>query len=302
MSPASKKVRERLLDLAWSLWTGLGVSGQIDNHHDHAIDPEPLIIFTSALGDTDPRLRDEATDWCIRYGSLVSGARLKNLLTHENDRVRAGYGELAATVAEHSSLRWPERTTRRKHRPRERPKIQAFNRASQLVLRLRGFLGVGARAEILRAFLASPGTAFSAADLAAETSYTKRNVAQALDALRLGDIVQAFPIRNQIHFRMPREREDQLREQLIPLPEVFVHWPSVLHVLTSAFETMTRFESKSHAVRAVETGALIEKLDDAIRTARLPVPHRSVRGPDFWEEFVSWLLAVTDNLAGGDAG
>jgi hypothetical protein len=300
MSPASEKVRERLLDLAWSLWTGLGVSGQIDNHHDHAIDPEPLIIFTAALGDADPRLRDEATDWCIRYGSLVSGARLKNLLTHENDRVRASYGELAATVAEHSSLRWPERTTRRKHRPRERPKIQAFNRASQLVLRLRGFLGVGARAEILRAFLASPGIAFSAADLAAETSYTKRAVAQALDALRLGDVVQTFPIRNQIHFRMPREREDQLREQLIPLPEVFVHWPSVLHVLTSAFETMIRFESKSHAVRAVEAGTLIEKLDDAIRTARLPLPHRSVRGPDFWEEFVSWLLAVTDNLAGGN--
>jgi len=30
-----------------------------------AIDPEPLIVFT-AIADLDPRLRDEALDWCIR--------------------------------------------------------------------------------------------------------------------------------------------------------------------------------------------------------------------------------------------
>jgi hypothetical protein len=39
-------------------------------HTDWAIDLEPLIMFTAALGDEDPRLRDEATDWCIRNGRL----------------------------------------------------------------------------------------------------------------------------------------------------------------------------------------------------------------------------------------
>lgn len=40
-----------------------------------AISPEPLILFTAGLGDADPRLRDEATDWCVRYGRYVSAAR-----------------------------------------------------------------------------------------------------------------------------------------------------------------------------------------------------------------------------------
>ena len=97
---AKQQLCERRLDLAWSLWAGLGVPGQIDRHADHAIDPEALIVFTAALGDEDHRLRDEATDWCIRYGSLISGARLKNLVSRESQIVQERYGELAADPAE----------------------------------------------------------------------------------------------------------------------------------------------------------------------------------------------------------
>jgi hypothetical protein len=136
----NQQLCDRRLDLAWSLWTGLGVPGQINRHANHAIDTEALIIFTAALGDEDPRLRDEATDWCIRYGSLISGARLKNLVSRESQIVQERYGELAATVAEHSSLRWPGKTKAREYAPREHPKIATFNRKSQLVLRLRGIL------------------------------------------------------------------------------------------------------------------------------------------------------------------
>ncbi len=296
----SNIMRERLLDLAWSLWTGLGLPGQIDNHYDHAIDPEPLVIFTAALGDADPRLRNEATDWCIRYGSLVSGARLKNLLAEENDRVRARYGEFAETVATHSSIRWPERTTEREHKPRKRPRVQAFNRQAQMVLRLRAWLGIGARAEIIRAFLAHPDTAFSASDLAVETNYSKRSIAQVLDVLCLGDVVQAFPIRNQIHYRMPRERVDHLSEQLAPVPVIFVRWPVVLRVLLATFEAISRFESKSDTVRTVEVRAFVEKLDTTIRAAQLPCPIRSQSGPSFWGEFTSWAVAVASNLAAGN--
>jgi hypothetical protein len=299
MARASDRLRERMLDLAWSLWTGLGVPGRIDKHGDCAVDPEPLILFTAGLGDADSRLRDEATDWCIRYGQLVAGARLKNLLGDESDRVRAGYGELAATVSSCSSHRWPGATIKREHTVRVRPRVQAFDRPSQIILRLRALLGVGGRADIIRAFLASPDSAFSAADLAAETSYTKRNMAQVLEALRLADVVQAFPIRNQIHFRMPRERVDRLREQLSPVPASFVRWPSVLHVLTAVHETMRLFESKKENVRGVEARAAVERLTGAIRVARFPEPLRNVRGAGFWSEFVSWSLAAGDNLAAG---
>jgi hypothetical protein len=292
---------ERRLELAWSLWTGLGVPGQIDRHIDHTIDPESLVVFTAALGDEDPRLRDEATDWCIRYGSLISGARLKNLVSRESEIVQERYGEFSATVAAHSSLSWPGKTKARQYSPRIRPKIQTFNRKSQLVLRLRGFLGTGARAEIIRAFLASPGTAISAAELAAETHFTKRNVAQILDALRLAGMVQAMPYRNQFHYRLSEEQAGQMRDLLAPMPSVFIRWPYALHVITAAIEAMKHYESSSPVVRAVEIRAVVDKLNTAMYSAHLTGPKKDILGTEFWDEFVSWLESLVKNLATGSS-
>jgi DNA-binding MarR family transcriptional regulator len=297
---ASQQLCERRLDLAWSLWTGLGVPGQIDRHTDHAIDPESLIIFTAALGDEDPRLRDEAIDWCIRYGSLISGARLKNLVSGESQIVQERYGEFAATVAAHTSLRWPGQTKARQYAPRKRPPIYTFNRKSQMVLRLRGLLGTGARAEIIRAFLVSPDTTFSAADLAAETHFTKRNVAQILDALRLAGMIQAMPHRNQFHYRLSEEQAGQVRKLLAPIPSVFIRWPYALHVVTASVQAMKQFESSSHVVRAVEIRSLVDKLNTLIYNAHLEGPEGGVHGPEFWDEFVSWLLNTVETLAAGN--
>lgn len=299
MTLSSQQIQERLLDLAWSLWTGLGVPGQIDNHTDHAIDPEALIIFTAVLGDMDPRLRDEATDWCIRYGNLVSGARLKNLLANEPQMVHQRYGEFAATVAMHSSLRWPGRTSPREHTPKARSKIHAFDRKSHVVLRLRGLLGVGARAEVVRSFLASPSGKFTATDLATETNYTKRNVAQVLEALRLVGFVKAFPIRNHVCYTITNKRNTQLREQLAPMPTVFLRWSYILRLITSLFEAMKRLEQKSDVVRSVEIRAAIDELNDVFHWTDLTQPKSEMRGPNFWLEFVSWLKSTVDKLAAG---
>jgi biotin operon repressor len=310
MPRTSEEMRERLLDLGWSLWTGLGVPGQIDNHRDVAIDPEPLILFTAALGDADPRLRDEATDWCIRHGSLISGTRLRNLLVRENKRVREAYGEFAGTVAAHSSMRWPGRKEARPFSPRFRPPNQTFERPSQIALRLRGMMGVGARADIVQVVLGSPDEALSAAYLAAEIGYSKRNIAQALEALRIADVVQAFPVRNQIRFRLSTRPIDRGDEQISiarhpakpfgEIPRAFVRWPSALHVLTEVIQLVEQVEEKGNDVRAVEAMSVIKKKEHQIRSARFPVPRDDVRGPLFWDEFTVWLSVVVENLSAGN--
>ena len=60
-----RSLRRNVVDLCWGAWSELGVSGWSRTHMTWAIDPEPLIVFT-AIADLDPRLRDEALDWCIR--------------------------------------------------------------------------------------------------------------------------------------------------------------------------------------------------------------------------------------------
>jgi len=50
------------LDLAWSHWGELGVDGRQRRHDWQAIDLEPLIIFTAAIGNLDSRLRANSMD------------------------------------------------------------------------------------------------------------------------------------------------------------------------------------------------------------------------------------------------
>src|SRR2546428_260977 len=78
MERVSHKVETALTDLAWQHWTELGVSGwrlrerQRPAEVDVAIDPEPLIFLTAAVAGIDPRLRDEAIDWCVTFGRYIS--------------------------------------------------------------------------------------------------------------------------------------------------------------------------------------------------------------------------------------
>jgi hypothetical protein len=53
MMPAlvfSAAVRDLALEIAWSLWAELGLSGWTRHHAESAVDLEPLIIATPRLG------------------------------------------------------------------------------------------------------------------------------------------------------------------------------------------------------------------------------------------------------------
>lgn len=300
MPKASEILRDRVVEAAWSLWTGLGVPGRLDFHGEVAVDPEPLVVLTAALGDADPRLRDEATDWCIRYGAALSGSRLKNLVAKRDERVRERFGGFAATIAAHSSIRWPGATGAQRFKPRPRPRNGAFDRPSQVALRLRALVGVGARADVLLSFLAQPGIAFSAADLAVETNYSKRNIAQVLESMRLGGFVVAFSVRNQIRYRLPGALVDQLIGQLSPMPRAFPRWTPIFRILASGIELLKEIEKSRGSTRAIEARAFAAAHREDIRTSRLPPPRPVAPGSDFSSELVSWLLVAVDNLAAGN--
>ena len=52
---SSQSIRQHAADLAWSLWTELGVSGVVRRHSGIVIDLEPLLAATPALASDDPR-------------------------------------------------------------------------------------------------------------------------------------------------------------------------------------------------------------------------------------------------------
>jgi DNA-binding transcriptional ArsR family regulator len=300
MTGFSEQLQEHALDLAWSLWAELGVSGWRRSHTSHAIDPEHLILFTSFLGDADPRLRDESTDWCITYGRYVSAARLKNLLAQEPPEIQRGFGRFAATVNAHSSLRWPSPTRPRRFQRTGRSEVPDFRRPSLIVLRLRALFGVGARAEIVRAFVADPSASLSAADLAVEAGYTKRNVAEELDALRMAGLLEVVPVRNVLRYRLARPEE--LTSLLEGLPSSFPRWRSILRVLERVLEAARRAETLTPAVREVEGARVLHELGDDLHRlgARAPAPDPAEE--DLWVRLEQWAVEFAEAWASGATG
>ena len=295
----SDRFRQALLDLAWSLWGELGASGWIRRHADWAIDPEPLILFTAALGDADPRLRDESTDWCIRYGRYISVGRLRNLLRYELSPVCPAFGEYAATVNAHAGgLRWPEATHARSYRPTGRSKLDAFTRPALIALRLRALFGVSARAEILRAFVAQPRASLTAADLAAEVGYTKRNVEKELDSLRLAGLLVGTAVRNQVRHRLAHSED--LLSFVGERPAYFPRWSPVFRVLLDSLDLFARAESLEPPVQAVEARKMLRLLADHLARAGLDGPDHRVTGPAVWSAFEQWAVQAATTLAAGD--
>ena len=211
-------LREHVLDTLWSQWHELGVAATVPRRHsDDFIDPEPLIAFTATHSDLDPRLRDESIDWVLRYGTYVSKARLKNVLADWGLLEDALFREYAATVNARGRAGWPAaRAKPLAFRSRARSLLEDLRRPSLISLRIRAIFGVGARAELIRAFLSRPHLAMTAADLSAETSYRKRNVLNELEPLRFAGLVKSFRAVNADRFSLALV--DQLAALAGPLP------------------------------------------------------------------------------------
>lgn len=290
-----QSAREDLVALAWSLWAELGVSGWERRHQRWCVDPEALVVLTAWLGDTDARLRDEATDWCIQFGSWLSATRLTNLLDDADEDTRARFGELAATVSAHAPLRWRGATQARPFRPTGRSQLESFAAPARVALRLRAILGVGARAEVMRLMLAAPGTACAASGLVAEAGFKKRNVADALESFRRGGVLVADRVGNQLKYRL---RDAAGWTAVVgELPDVSPRWVRLVPTLAALVEGEERLRALPSRVRQVELRKLARTHEPALSAAGLTAPPSPGGGAAFEETFASWLERVTSELA-----
>ena len=177
----------RMLDLLWRQWTTLGITGQGSPFERTVLDPEALLITSCTIARHDPRLFDAILDWVNINGRYLNIHRLHRILTKYPFTGGNVYAAVAATVSnsEHV-IKWersakpaqppgqPEESlflmedakplpvvhepdpvykTHGLLRDRYEPRrvAQQFNPeiTANLLLRLRAFLGVSARCEIL---------------------------------------------------------------------------------------------------------------------------------------------------------
>jgi len=283
--------------LAWSLWSELGVSGWGHTHRTWFVDPEPLILWTAWLGDRDARLRDEVTDWCVTFGSWISGSRLANLLARTDSETTSRFGELAATVAAHSTLRWRGSTKPRSFEPTGRSRLEGFRAPSQVSLRLRGVFGVGARAEIMRVLL-STQDALAAADLADEIGFGKRIVSLTLEELRQSGVLREHRVRNRLHYRL--HDRTAWSSVLGALPTVWPRWSGILPLLVTTFQGLEHARKLSPRARQVETHKLDAMVTLSAYAMGIHPAREKPENPERLDELESWLEETVHDLARAD--
>jgi hypothetical protein len=302
MSPitSSQVVEQSLAELAWSLWTEPGVSGVFRRHAHWYIDLECLIVLTTALADIDPRLRDESTDWCIRYARFVAAVRLRTLLKRVDAETEAAFGEYAATVRAHTRINWPGSGSPRPYQPTGRSRLHSLDSPALFGVRQRALFGTGARAEIIRLFAALPAHAYTAAELAEEAAFTKRAVEQELDSLRLAGIVTWTVRHGRRRFQIARR--DEVLAFVGKRPRWIPRWVPLVRVLLGGLRLVRRAESLPIIVRAVEADKYLREMRSDIELAGLVAPEAVTRGTAAWDVVERWLRGTMSALAAGDPG
>ena len=274
---SSRRTADDAVRLTHSAWVQLGVSGWTSKHDDWAIDPEPLILFTAWLDVEDPRLRDEALDWCIRNWRYVSKSRLRNLLQSAPGTVQEPFAAFAATVSEHAGVSWPGAQDGEPFRytvtgKSDRPDLA---RPSMAWLRLRAVFGVGARTEILRCFLALDAAGLSVSRLAQLTGYTKRNIADECDQLARAGLLSVRTRGTAFVYAL--RRRAQLEALVGEVASVRPHWRALLGVVRELVMLERRAEAQP-ATLAVHARRTLDRVLDDLDELDVELPARPPAG------------------------
>jgi DNA-binding transcriptional ArsR family regulator len=295
---SSERIREHILSLVWSLWAELGVSSWTRHHQQWAIDPEPLVIFTAQIGDADRRLRDEALDWCIRYGSHISANRLRNLLKEAPLKQQSAFETFAATVNAHSSHSWPSSAQPIKYKPTGRSSLGSFTAPALIALRLRALFGVAARAEILRVILRNLDRPFTASDLISDVNYTKRNIDNALESMKMAGLLEVRPVRNQHQYRLTEPAG--LLGFVGDCPRLYPRWTPIFVCITWILDLDDRAGELAKQVATVKATRVFREISGFVDEANLVKPATPIVGRDALHTFLAWADDLTGRLAAGD--
>jgi DNA-binding transcriptional ArsR family regulator len=210
---------------------------------------------------------------------------------------RVAFGEFAATVNAHTNeSRWPGATLPRQYGPTERSHLEDFTAPSLVALRLRALFGVGARAEVVRILLEHPAQDLAVSDFDA-AFYTRRNVAEALEALRMGGLVEPLAGRGVRRYRL--RRTSQLHAFVGSLAQFKPDWVAIFLLLQNLRSLASRTESLLLVVRAVEARKFVRERLVLLQRIGLEAPP-AVTGESYWHSFENWAIEMARAFAAGE--
>ena len=307
---------ESLRELAWSQWSQLGVSGSAPLRRDErAADPESLLLFTLVIGRTDPRLFDEVLDWLALNEPIVSVHRLRNLCVTQADRAL-----VEAALAWTARVRGRGRAAITDAPPATEPLFSQFRISNgdldpaferfgfarpplkrsgkslpanlqdpiAFALRLRRMLGVGARAEVVRALLTIRAPRLSSKVITASAGFAQRNVREALTALLEAGVVTRIGVADERFYKIDQNAWATVLG-MSGAPELPFHedWIPAFRALAAIARWVQDpdLEDLSPYMRASRARTLMGEVEHHLRFIGLPPAMYTARGADYWDQF-----------------
>jgi len=293
---SSESIRRDAADLAWSLWTELGVSGVVRKHGGTVIDLEPLLASTPALAGDDPRLLEQVLSWCACHGDRVNTGRLTALVSTLRPSARAAFEAFGATANAFAGTKWPAAGSPWTPLPRKREVPLPLDRPAGVRLRARALCGVGTRADVLCDLLARPAAWVTASQLA-EGGHSKRNVARVLAEFDEAGIVMRHAAGNGLRFRLAQPAP--LASLLAGGSGASPDWTRIFELAIGLLD-VAALENMPAVVRRVEANALRDALYPLAERLSLGAAPRTRGEPKAWELLIEWGTAQMAGLAGGD--
>lgn len=293
----------RLLDdalgLAWSLWAELGVSGWDRSHTNWSVELEPLIAYTAFLVEHDRRLLRETISWCVDNADLISMHQLRHVVTPQRWPFQDEIGRFGATVSLRSRRTWPASGTARPYEvePSGKSRLGELLTPSMVQLRLRLLFGVSARAEIVRVLVSAPRSAWLLPDLASRVPYTRRQIANDLEALQLGGLVRRTERHGTAAYQL--RSAEALLEVVGERPEITPRWAPLFRVLTTSLDASERLSDGRAQMPEAELARVLRHARPAIDASGLQEPPMRQRGSDV-PAFLEWAQELFSSLGAGD--
>lgn len=256
--------RDRVLDLLWRQWTTVGVAGYGNQWGGGAlIDPEALLLLTCTAGRYDVRLFDGMIEWMGHNGQYINVQRLKRIIASEEYAGEQVVRAVAATTSNSvSSAKWATTATaldagkptplfflkngnaiptvrspdpgfkehgllRDPYEARGIAQVFRPEPPANLTLRLRAFLGVNARCEILVYLLLNEQGSPSA--LARDAYYFPLTISKAMSEMRdSGFLTSRMNGRRRDHRLVPAAWRDIFLGDDHPQ---WIVWPRILRAI-----------------------------------------------------------------------
>lgn len=293
MRSSIEQMDQAFIALAWRLWNTLGVAGESPQYQDCFIDLEALILLTTALGKSDPRLLEEALDWCSKFHHFVSISRLRRLLG-ELTELQASFSAFAQTLNAVSKSKWPTFTKAAPLRIHLRGRSQHpdLKIPALLGLRLRALFGVGARADLATFFLTEQSRSMTASDVT-EVGYNKRTLADTLDSFYQAGLLTCSMTRNQKEYQLARK--GPLASLAGELPRFVPNWRSLIVVFLNLREVLSKHQSHSTPSQIVAIRNVFISLKNPLEKLNISPPPIS-SDPTQWNSFIQWTVDTLKGL------